>query len=542
MDASVALERGRSAVAAGRWREACEQLAEARSHEHGLSPPDLELLATALYLRGEKQPAFDALTTAHESYAAADDVSGAARTAGSMALRLLEVDDLGQSMNWSARGLRLIELGDKRDIGGQMALVAAGIGAMIVGDIEDATRRFDQIADVAAHSRDRELGALAALGRGRALTIVGEYAEGLASLDRAMAAAAAGDVSPIPTCFLYRVALNDSYEAFDLERAQRWTSAFERWCREQPDLVAYSGQCHSYRARLFLLRGEWAEASAAAHLAEERMRAGDFTARYVAAYQLAELHRLRGELRAADEHYRRAAETGWDAQPGEALLRLAEGEHAAAQLAIRRAVGGAARGGRGRLLPAVVEIEIAAGDIGAARRAADELIALSREWPTPMLDATSRFAEAQVLLAERDAASAVHLLELAVAGWSSLEVPYEVARCRMLKGRIHEELGDTDDARTEFEAARATFLALGARSALADLTAASGGRRPDGTLTAREAEVLRMVAAGLTNRGVANRLSLSEKTVARHLSNIFGKLGLSSRSAATAYAYQNGLI
>ncbi|HYI52037.1 MAG TPA: LuxR C-terminal-related transcriptional regulator [Microbacterium sp.] len=543
MVVSEALERARSATAARRWGEACELFAEARSHlADGLAPPDLELLATASYLRGQKESAFEALTTAHESYAAGDDTAGAARTAGWMALLLLEVDDLQQSMNWSARGLRLIErLGDGNRAGGQMAQVAAAIGAMIVGDIEDATRRFDAIADVAARSGDRELTALTALGRGRCLTSIGRTVEGLARLDQAMAAAEAGEVSPIAACWFYRVSLNDCHEAFDLERAQRWTAAFEKRCREQPDLVAYSGQCHAYRARLFLLRAEWAEASAAANLAEERLRAGDFTARYLAKYELADLHRLRGELRAADEHYRRAAETGWDPQPGLALLRLAEGEYGLAQLAIRRAVGAASLGGRGRLLPAVVEIELAAGDVAAARRAADGLIALNGSAPTPMLAATSSAADAHVLSAEGDAAAALDAVGRAISAWSALDVPYEIARCRVLRGRILGELAEADDAAAEFEAAREVLVALGARSALAELTAVTGAART-GILTSREAEVLRLVSTGLTNRAIAGRLSLSEKTVARHLSNIFGKLGLSSRSAATAYAYQHGLI
>ena len=261
----------------------------------------------------------------------------------------------------------------------------------------------------------------------------------------------------------------------------------------------------------------------------------------MAHYQLGELHRLRGELRAADEHYLRAAETGWDPQPGLALLRLAEGEHEVAQRAIRRAVGGASSGGRGRLLPAVVDIELAAGDVAAARQAADGLVALNRSAPTPMLDAVTHFAQAHVRLAEEDAAAARDLISRATSAWSAIGAPYESARCRALTGRVLEQLGESDAAAVEFAAATQEFRALGARSALAGVSATSSGRTA-GTLTAREAEVLRLVSTGLTNRGIASKLSLSEKTVARHLSNIFSKLGLSSRSAATAYAFQNGLI
>ena len=426
-------------------------------------------------------------------------------------------------------------------MGGLVALVPAALTAMFVGDLGEAVRRFDEIAVIAERTGDRELAAHAAFGRGKCLTTIGRTADGFASLDQAMAAVTAGEVSPVTACVFYRVVLDVGHEGFDLARAQRWTSSFAQWCGERPDLVAYSGQCHAYRAQLFLLHGEWAEASAAANLAEERLRAGDFTAAYVANYQFAELHRLRGEFRAAEEHYRRAAETGWDPMPGLALLRVATGEPGVAQTMIRHSIAGADEATRRRLLPASVEIEIAAGDVAAARRAADELNTLNRSASTQMLAAIAHSAEARVLLAEGDASSALESVAAAISAWSVLDAPYEMARCGVVKGRILHALDESDAATAEFEAARVVFLELGARSALTELNALTG-ERPTGTLTPREVEVLRLVSTGLTNRGIAVRLSLSEKTVARHLSNIFGKLALSSRAAATAYAYEHGLI
>jgi ATP/maltotriose-dependent transcriptional regulator MalT len=349
------------------------------------------------------------------------------------------------------------------------------------------------------------------------------------------------EVSPVVSCVLFRVVVDVALEAFDLARARRWTAAFDRWCRQQPEMVAYSGQSHAYRAHLLRLRGEWSEASAAATLAEERWRAGDFTAPFVANYQLAELHRLRGEYHRADERYQRAAQTGWDPQPGLALLRVAEGEYAGAQSMIRNVVAGADPASRRRLLPAVVEIELRADDVAAARRATDELIALSRSAPTPMLAAIVALAEARVLLAQGDAAEALIQVNVATSRWSELDVPFQVAACAVTRGTILRALNESDAAAAEFDAASGVFLELGARSALAELTTLTG-QRPPGTLTAREIEVLRLVSTGLTNRGIAGRLTLSEKTVARHLSNIFAKLGLSTRTAATAYAYEHGLI
>lgn len=543
MATSGALELARSAAAECRWREACEQFTQARSTgAEELAGPDLELLATASFLRGRSEAAFDALATAHELYLQENNTVGAARTAGWLALGLLEAGEGSRSAGWVARGLRLVEqLDDSASIGGLVALVPAAFASMFVGFVSEAIRRFEEIAGIAERTGDRELAALAALGRGKCLTTLGRTSEGFDSLHQAMAAVTAGDVSTIATCIFYRITLDIWHEGFDLSRAHEWTSAFGQWCRSQPELVAYRGQSHAYRAQLSLLHGEWAEASAEATLAEESLRAGDFTAHFVANYQLAELHRLRGEVRAADEHYARAAKAGWDPQPGLALLNLAKGEVGLAQTMIRRTVTGANKGSRCRLLPAVVEIEVAAGDAVAARRAADELWAVNRSAPTPMLAAVAALAEARVRLAEGDAAGALGPVETASSGWSALDAPYEVARCGVVRGRLLLALDRSDAATAQFAQVRATFVELGARSALAEL-AGLMGEHPTGTLTAREVEVLRLVSTGLTNKGIAGRLSLSEKTVARHLSNIFGKLGLSSRAGATAYAYENGLI
>jgi DNA-binding NarL/FixJ family response regulator len=542
MDASAALESARAAVAEHRWREARERFDEAVASGGGLSGPDLELFATASLLRGQGAPAVEAMTHAHDLYLAQDDSVGAARTAGWLALELLEMGDLPLSGVWIARGLRLVAgLKDSDAVGGRVALVPAALTGLFVGNFDEAIRKFDEIAAIARRTADRELAAHAAFGRGKCLTTVGRTAEGLASLDRAIAAVSAGDVSPLWTCVFFRVLLDVAHESFDLERAERWTAAFAQWCDAQPELIAYSGQSHAYRGRLLLFHGRWPDAAQAAGRAEERLHAGDFTASYVANYLPAELHRLRGEYRAAEVHYRRAADTGWDPQPGFALLRVAQGEIADGRTMIRHAAAAADEGTRRRLLPAVVEVELAAGDVGAARRAADDLKALRAELPTPLLAAVAADADARVQRAEERPAGALDAADDAEAAWKQLGAPYELARCRVLRARILTALGRADEAAAACAAAQAVFAELGAGPALAEVNELLGVRTT-GALTDREVEVLRLVSTGLTNRGIAERLSLSEKTVARHLSNIFGKLGLSSRAAATAYAYENSLM
>jgi DNA-binding CsgD family transcriptional regulator len=261
-----------------------------------------------------------------------------------------------------------------------------------------------------------------------------------------------------------------------------------------------------------------------------------------AAYQLAELHRLRGEAAEAEEAYRRASRWGREPQPGLALLRLAQGQPAAAQAAIRRALEEAVDlPGRARLLPAAAEIALAAGDRAAARAAAGELAEAAGRLDAPLLDATAAAASGAVRLADGDARAALVDLRAAWAAWRELGAPYEAARARVGIGLACRALGDPDSAALELDAARAVFEELGAAPDLAGLERLTG-RAPAGGLTPREVQVLRLVATGKTNRAIAAELLLSERTVDRHVSNIFTKLGVSSRAAATAWAYQHQLV
>ena len=211
-------------------------------------------------------------------------------------------------------------------------------------------------------------------------------------------------------------------------------------------------------------------------------------------------------------------------------IALAVGETAAARV-------------RARLLPAQVEIALAAGDVAAARTAADELATIAAGLDAPYLRAVAGHALGAILLAEGDASGALAALRDAVAIWRETDAPYEEARTRALLAMAARGLGDAGGAELELEAARACFERLGARSELARLARAAGsGSRTAPGLTARELQVLRLVAEGRTNRAIADQLRISEKTVARHLSNIFVKLGLSSRAAATAWAYEHAVV
>jgi ATP/maltotriose-dependent transcriptional regulator MalT len=287
-------------------------------------------------------------------------------------------------------------------------------------------------------------------------------------------------------------------------------------------------------------------------------------ATYGGFYQQGEIHRLRGEFDAAEAAYLHAQDTGFPAQPGLALLRLAQGRPDQAQSLLRQAMDGIDPGYRRLMLAARVEIELAAGDAPAARAAAEELDSLCASIDMPMLHALAEQSQAAVLFHDGDPGAAMVPLRRAWSRWLGLDAPFEAARCRALLARLCAALGDEESARLEREAARAVFSELGAAPALAELeqwelgqsvpaaadartapapTTGNGAHQAAdaGPLTARETEVVRLVSAGLSNRNIAAELFISEKTVARHLSNIFTKLGLTSRAAVTAYAYQHGL-
>ncbi|MBM7831897.1 DNA-binding NarL/FixJ family response regulator [Agromyces cerinus] len=539
MTASSALDAGRAAATERRWADAYEQLAGVDATD-GLGASDLELLATAALLRGEPQASGEAWSRAYEAHLAADDPTGAARSASWLALQLIELGDFTRSVLWAARAMRLTAAMPHPGALAGFVRMAPAVAQLGSGDPFEARHRFEEGLAIAERHDDRELVALTMLGLGKSLIETGAIEEGFACFDRAMAAVEAGDVAPVPTGVIACALISDAMMAFDLDRATAWTGVLDRWCRGQPELITFSGQRHALEAALLLLRGAWAEASNAAELALSRFRAGDYRAVYGAPYQLAELGRLRGAFHSAEALYRRAGESGWEPQPGLSLLHLAVGRTRLAQDEIRRTVAGSDPFTRRFLLPALVEIEIAAGDLEAARRAVGELGEASGQSPPPMLVATVADSEARVLLAEAAPAAALDAARAAAEAWLVLGAPFERARSMVSAGRALLALGDRDAGLAEFRSARETFLALGADPDLVVLEQLVGERR-GGALTPRELEVIRLVSRGLTNRAIGAQLSLSEKTVARHIANIFAKLELSSRAAATAYAYEKGL-
>jgi DNA-binding NarL/FixJ family response regulator len=512
-----------------------------------LAVDDLEQLAIALFLTGAERESTDAWARAHHACLACDDSARAARCAFWLGFALDITGTDAPAAGWYERSRRLtveagldcVEQGYVRVPGAMAALLVA----------EDATTARDDFADIVAVAErygDADLEVLGRLGLGHALVRLGRRPQGLAMLDEVMVAVTRGEVTPVLAGLAYCAVIEICQETYDLRRARAWTDALTTWCAAQPDLEPYRGNCLVHRAEVLQLEGDWDEAMAEVRRAVERLsRPPGHMGVGAACYQRGELHRLRGEHDAAEDAYRQASHWGHAPQPGLALLRLAQGRGPTAGAALARALTEAAGPlARSRLLPAQVEVALAASDVARARAAADELVAIAADAGAPWLRAAADLAAGAVAIAEGDHLGALSHLRPAHIAWRDMGAPYESARTRVLVAAACRGLGDDDGADLELDAAITAFERLGAEPDVARARVAAGS--PPGAaadvLSPRERQVVALVATGLTNREVASELHISDKTVARHLSNVFAKLGLSSRAAATAYAYEHDLV
>ncbi|HSI31832.1 MAG TPA: response regulator transcription factor [Miltoncostaeaceae bacterium] len=541
VDAARELERGRDAFADLAWGDALRAL-ERADRDAPLGGEDLERLATSAYMLGRFDDFLGALERAHRAHADGGDPLRAARCATFLGLHLAVRGEMGRATGWFGRAQRLVEAEERESAERGYLLLPVAIQSEMAGDNEAGLAAAESAAEVALRFRDPDLLALAVQLQGRNLIKGGRVEEGLALLDEAMLAVAAEELAPIITGIVYCGVIAGCEEAYDLRRAQEWTDALSRWCERQPEMVAFSGRCLAHRAEIMQVHGAWGDALAEAHRARERceramspMDAGQ------ALYLQGEVHRLRGDFAAAEDAYRDANRSGREPQPGLALLRLAQGDARAAGGAIHRAIAESAEPlERARLLPACAEIAVAAGDAEAARGAADELAEIAGRYRSPMLSAISGQVLGAVELAEGAPSAALLPLRRALRIWQELGAPYEAARTRVLVGMACRALGDEDTAGLELEAARGAFEQLGAAPDLARIAPAAGRQAHD--LTPRELDVLRLVAAGRSNRQIAAELVVSEHTVARHVQNILAKLRVPSRTAAAAFAFEHGLL
>jgi DNA-binding CsgD family transcriptional regulator len=542
--ASRPLARGRAFYEARAWRDAYEALSQA-DEAVALEAADVELLATCAYMLGDEDEWMRRLERAHHLHVEAGELQRAVRCAFFIGANLALRGEIGGATGWLGRGQRLLDRDGRDCVERGYLLVIEELQHWASGDYAAAAETAAAVAEIGQRFEDADLFALSVMDQGHLLIKDGQVKQGLGLLDEAMVAVTSGELSPIPTGWVYCGVIGACQEVYEARRAAEWTAALTRWCDQQPDMVAFTGRCLVHRAEVMQLQGAWGAALEEARRAGTRFVETMNPVAGLAFYREGELLRLRGEFGAAEEAYREATRCGWEPQPGLSQLRLARGRRDSAAAAIRRATGEASDPlKRAGLLAACVEIMLAVGDREEARNASRQLDEIVADHESEMLAAMAEYARGAVDLAEGDPRAALTPLRRALQRWHDLAAPYEAARARVLIGQACRELGDDDSADLELEAARNAFARLGARPDVAQLdTLAAKARSADPHgLTPRELQVLRLVAAGETNKGIAAKLVVSERTVDRHVSNIFTKLDVSSRAAATAYAYEHDLV
>jgi DNA-binding CsgD family transcriptional regulator/tetratricopeptide (TPR) repeat protein len=547
LEVDKGLEEARAAFGRQAWGVARSAYASVASGVAPLTLDDIERYAIAAHLVGNDAETREALTRGYREARARDDVSRAVRFAFWLGHSMIFTGEMAQASGWwaTARSLLAERGADCAEWG--LLLSMEALEQFFAGDIEPALHTLDEAEAIGKRFGDADVRAGAQYLRARALIRVGRCREGVAALDQVMVALTTGELHLLGMGHTYCGLLDACWEILDLRRAREWTVALTRWCEAQPDLVPYRGPCLIHRVELMRLHGDWPDAVQEAHRACDwlSLPASPETPAE-AFYQLGELRRLSGEFDEAEEAYRQASKWGRSPEPGIALLWLARGQTEAAAAALHRALDECEPncGKRAELLGAHVEALIAKGELAAARDAASELKELAKARDAVFLHALADRAEGNVLLAEGQPGGAVALFRRSWRGWQELEAPYEGARVRVQIANACRVLGDEGSAQMELDAARWVFERLGARFDLELLDRDSKQVPPSttGGLSARELEVLRLIAAERSNKDIAAALVISEHTVARHVQNMLQKLGCSSRTGLAAFAVEHGVV
>ena len=535
------LARARQAYERREWVTAYGALSDV--DDEALDADDFARLAMAAFLVGRKNDCIQALQRAFRGHLDRDEVLPAVRCGFWLAMTLITTGEPTVGSGWVGRCQRLLE-GVDEDVVERGYLVQLEMFRHIFsGEFEQALELSIELTDYGRRFADPDLEANGLNAQGRMLLYSGRVPEGLALLDEAMVGISTGEVSPIFAGEIYCSLIEACQEVSDYGRAAEWTSALTSWIEAQPGLVPFTGQCAVHRGQIMRVRGAFAEAVEEFTLATERYAAADTPAPAgLAMAECGEVLRILGDLPAAEAAYERAVGFGYEAQPGRSLLWLDRGRTASALGAVNRLLAEPLDPvHRSQLLPGATEVLLGAGEVDRAGAVADELAAIAEIFGCAALHAMAAYARGRVLLAGGQAEQAVPELRRAMAGWRSLDAPYEAARARLQLGLALRVLADEESGTAEIAAARATFGSLGAAPADREAARLLGTSHPSG-LTDREVEVLRLVARGSSNPEIATTLVLSEKTVARHLSNIFTKLDVGSRTAAAAFAFDNGLV
>jgi DNA-binding CsgD family transcriptional regulator len=532
LDPAGTVEAGRRAYAASDWAGALAQFSAARA-DRALDPEDVEAMARAAWWLGRVPESLALAEEAFRGFCDVDRQADAAMSALQLCLLWVTRGDLTIGNAWMHRARRILADLDPGPVHAYLSYLDAMI-AMMEGDPLRWDDEIRRLTDLARRFPEPAVECLALVVRGLAELRRAQSSQGFALLDEAMLPVLAGRLPAEWAGDVYCTVIHVCHELADFRRMEDWTRATEQWCHQFGNEAIYTGICRVHRIELRSARGEWTDAEESIRRECADLAGGNPWVAGEGFYQLGELRRWRGDADGAREAYEMARTSGIDPQPGAALLLLEHGETVAARAALEASLAGRDAVARVRLLRAMVEVTLACADLPAAQAAAEELRTAATRFGSAGFAAWSAHADGMLALAADDPISALTALRRAETAFRADRQPHELARVLLLQGRAFESVGDAASSASAMAQGRDILSRLGAR---VDEPRAS---EIDGPLTRREREVLALVAEGAGNREVARRLFISEKTVGRHLANVYLKIGVGTRTAAAAWWHAQG--
>jgi DNA-binding NarL/FixJ family response regulator len=526
------LTQARDAYAARDWATAAARFDAVPADR--LCADDLAWYADAVWWLGRIEDNLRLSAAACDAFLAGSRPVEAAGSAVVLGVFHLARGDEPQGLGWIGRAGHLLEGIPECPVHGLLLHLTGVEPSLQAGEPAAAVVAARRVQDLGRRLGQPDLVALGLNGEGRALIRSGQVIDGLRLIDEAMIGVLDGDLAPFMSGTLYCHTIAACHEVADVRRMTRWTDLAERWLATFPAAVAFGGLCAVHRAQLHLIHGRWddAERTALQVVADLDANRIDYAAE--AWYVVAEARRLRGDPSAAGA-YDEAHARGRDPQPGRALLQLQSGDAAGAATSIGTALTAVGSDSLSRvaLCAAAVEIAVLAGRPGDASEAATELEATASTYATSGLEAIASGARGAMLLAEGHVEEALPVLRDACRRWRELDATRDIAATCTRLAEAYRALGDEASAAAEDRRAEEAYELL-------DI--ARPGSEARGGLSRREYEVLALVAEGRSNREIGEQLFISDRTVGRHLTNIYHKLAVSSRTQAARYAIERGMI
>jgi DNA-binding NarL/FixJ family response regulator len=530
------LVAARNAYSRGDWRSAYDHYGCAGTTEH-LNTDDLSSFGMAAWRLGYGRESIRLSEEAFNRLVAENNTRTAAMKAADVALQWLNGGDQTITRVWVNRARRLLESSPEDEAFAYLLYVDSQL-SVIDGQYDAGVQRALELEEFVSQRNSPGLTALCLTASGLSKLPFARTSEALADLDEAMMPVLAGQVPVDWASDIYCAVIHECYRLGDLSRMKTWTNAMDKW-REGPEVAAswYGTTCEIHKWQLLSATADYRELEQ--RLVNALNAIEDFHAPTAGEghYELGDIRRRMGDIDGAREAFAKARELGFDPLPGEALLRCQLGEDAAASSDLRMRMDAEHDEiTRIRLLPAAIEIALARDRIDEADQYCCELEEGAERYDSPGFRAWALHARGAVLVKKDAPAEALPILQDALRRYRSTQRRYEMAQVCEWMARARQATGDSAGAASDAATAESMYRELGARSTLTKNAELPGG------LTKREVEVLALITAGASNRDVAKQLFISEKTVGRHLANIFVKLDVPSRTAAAAWAHENRVL